>query len=269
MALARSRASVSRAFDTGLRVLSSATNRIGAQLPTTLSSIAPVVQSKLSDLTAFVRPSTPEEKQAQSEKENDEIFTKSAEYLLERPVWTFGAYRHYQERMLELLGGTGFKGWISKDQPNPLLDKTKQTIRVLSRMNSFELASNHKSAFTAQALRDIAEAAGVEEAAVREVLLEHDMLRADRRWYQIRTQFGRPLPRCSEEKNNLALFDRPISQSEKEKLKIRAHKMKSWTFDVLKRPVPRLTGLYVRKKSKGINRWSDRGPVPEAPRMWK
>ena len=269
MALARSRASVSRAFDTGLRVLSSASNRLVAQLPKTLSSIAPVVQSKLSDLTAFVRPSTPEEKQAQSEKENDEIFTKSAEYLLERPVWTFGAYRHYQERMLELLGGTGFKGWISKDQPNPLLDKTKQTIRILSRMNPFELASNHKSAFTAQALRDIAEAAGVKEAAVREVLLEHDMLRADRRWYQIRTQFGRPLPRCSEEKNNLALFDRPISQSEKQNLKTRAHKMKSWTFDVLKRPVPRLTGLYVRKKSKGINRWSDRGPVPEAPRMWK
>ena len=51
-------------------------------------------------------------------------------------------------------------------------------------MTPVELASNHKSVFDAQAMSLIAEKAKVTVGFVRQVIMEHDVLRADRRWYQ-------------------------------------------------------------------------------------
>lgn len=157
--------------------------------------------------------------------ESEEMFRKTVDHLMSAPLWTFGAFRHYQEKMLELLGGTGFKGWLQKNQKNPILDETRLKIRILAKMTPFELASNHKSVFTHETIQQLAKAADTTPRIVEELLKEHDILRADRRWYQIRSQFRRELPRTPEDKEILAKRDRPWSETEKEEQKEGREKM--------------------------------------------
>jgi hypothetical protein len=114
--------------------------------------------------------------------------------------------RHYQERMLELTGGNSLRSRLQGD--NEVTQKIKKNIRILDAMDSFELASNHKDIFTPSSQKLIAEKANVELDSVESLIREHDMLRADCRWYKIRQQFNRPLPR-SEEREILATRDRP------------------------------------------------------------
>lgn len=73
----------------------------------------------------------------------------------------------------------------------------------------------------------IAEKSNTTVSFVKQVIMEHDVLRADRRWYQrlggcrrlgrgprILAQFDRRQPTSFEERSFLAEFDRPFSQSE-------------------------------------------------------
>merc|ERR1719181_1048225 len=83
-------------------------------------------------------------------------------------------------------------------------------------MTPVELASNHKRVFTKEAIKLIAEKSGQKEQFVHQVIMEHDILRADRRWYQILQQFDRPLPKTFEDRQFMAEFDRPVSETEKE-----------------------------------------------------
>ena len=152
--------------------------------------------------------------------ESEEIFRKTVENVMSSPLWTFGAFRFYQEKTLELLGGTGLKGWLQKNQKNPILDETRLKIRILSKMTPFELGSNHKSIFTRESISQLAKSAETTARIVEDLLKEHDILRADRKWYQIRSQFRRDLPRTPEEKELLAKRDRPWSQTEKEEQKL-------------------------------------------------
>jgi hypothetical protein len=170
---------------------------------------------KLADAVKSKLPFFPKSAAA-ADKEGDVIFRKTVENLMKPKVWTFGAFRHYNEKSLELLGGTGFKGWIQKNQKNPVLDQTRLKIKILSCMNPFELSSNHKSVFTPESIRALAESSGATEEDVKELIKEHDILRGDRRWYQIRLQFRRDLPRSIEEKEILAKRDRPLSETEKD-----------------------------------------------------
>lgn len=124
-----------------------------------------------------------------------------------------------------MLGGTGFKGWLQKNQKNPILDETRLKIKILSKMTPYELASNHKSIFTRESIAQIAKSAETTPRIVEDLLKEHDILRADRKWYQIRSQFRRDLPRTPEEKELLAKRDRPWSQTEKEEQKMGREKM--------------------------------------------
>merc|ERR1719160_1507554 len=86
-------------------------------------------------------------------------------------------------------------------------------------MTPAELASNHKSVFTKEAIKLIAEKAEADRSFVNNVLDTHDMLRADRRWYMIRQQFGKALPRSFEDREFLAEYDRPFSQTERKRRK--------------------------------------------------
>ena len=220
-------------------------------------STVPRVKSAL----APILPSSPEQKALKADADARKLFRESMDNLMSAPLWTFGAFRHYQERMLELLGGVGFKGWVQRNQKNPLLDRTRRSIAILSAMNPYELASNHKSVFSSESKRLIAEKAGVPVKLVEELIAEHDMLRGDRRWYQIRQQFGRDLPKSAEEREILAQRDRPLSQTEKEVLRDQKAKSIAKQKDTLRLTKPKpIQGLYFRHASKGFDRWRKHTP---------
>merc|ERR1712194_52652 len=83
-------------------------------------------------------------------------------------------------------------------------------------MTPVELASNHKSIFNREAILLIAERSGTSDRFVDRVIIGHDVLRADRKWYKILTQFGKPHPTSFEDRQFYAEFDRPFSESERE-----------------------------------------------------
>merc|ERR1712072_975537 len=92
----------------------------------------------------------------------------------------------------------------------------EKELKVLEAMTPVEMASNHKSVFTSEAVKLIAEKSGQKETFVLQVIMEHDILRADRRWYKILEQFDRPLPKTFEDRQFYAEFDRPVSETERE-----------------------------------------------------
>ena len=202
------------------------------------------------------------EKKTRQNADTEKVFSESIKFLLERDLWTFGALRHYQERMLELTGGTSLQSRLQGD--NEIVKKIKTNIRILDTMDPFELASNHKDIFTPLSKRLIAEKANVEEDAVENLIREHDMLRADRRWYKIRQQFNRPLPRTSEEREILATRDRPLSQTEKELVKREQLKQVHKHMNMKKLTQAKaVNNLYYRHPSKGFDRWRTRPPRQE------
>ena len=188
-----------------------------------------------------------------------EAFQKSISHLLAAPLWTYGAMRHYQEQMLELTGAHSLQSRVSGE--SELTRKLRKNIKILEAMSARELASNHKEVFTAMDRRLIAEKAGVELDAVDNLIREHDMLRADRRWYKIRMQFNRPLPRTPEEREVLATRDRPLSETEKQILKEEQNKQVNKYMGKMKMQYPKpVTNLFFRHPSKGFDRWRTTPP---------
>merc|ERR1711957_482286 len=88
---------------------------------------------------------------------------------------------------------------------------------------------------------------------VDQVIMEHDILRADRRWYKIRTQFGKPLPETFDDRGEMAEYDRPYSETEKE---MRDEMMEKQRLIREHKKPPRVNCIYYRHPTVGGNRWS-------------
>jgi len=195
----------------------------------------------------------------------EEVFTECVKYLMEGTRWTFGNMAAYQRKVLDLIGATGWRRRFSSDDPSVL--HLEKELRVLDAMTPVELASNHKSVFTREAKKMIAEKANVSEKFVDQVIIEHDVLRGDRRWYMILKQFDKPLPRTFQDRQFLAEFDRPLSASEAE---MRQKMIDDETSKMVARGYkPKRTHyIYYRKPTCGGNRWSTR-PPRWFPSRWK
>merc|ERR1712072_1649903 len=143
-----------------------------------------------------------------------EIFEESRQFLMHPERWTYGNMAAYQRKILDLMGAYGWRRRLQSDDPS--IAHLEKEMKVLEAMTPVELASNHKSVFTKEAVKLIAEKSGTKEQFVNQVIMEHDILRGDRRWYKILEQFDRPLPKTFEDRQYLAEFDRPMSETEKE-----------------------------------------------------
>jgi hypothetical protein len=205
-----------------------------------------------------------------------EVFRKMQHKLLEGDLWTFEAFRRYNLELYELYGGNKgkakpeqkrneldedyaerLKKWeqdLAKSQ-DPSIRAVRQKIRILDVMNPVELASNHKSIFTRSAKRLIAQKAQVAYKEVEALLLEHDGLRADRKWYKTRLVMNLPLPSTMEEREHWATLDRPFSRTEIEMGE--AHQSMRMKTAKRKAKAPaRITSYVFRTPSKGISRWN-------------
>lgn len=201
-------------------------------------------------------------RQFSDQQKQEEIFQDSVTFLMESDTWTFGNMAAYQRKVLELAGGTSWRRRFSQDDPS-LLHLEKE-LRIMEAMTPSELMSNHKSVFTTEAKKMIAEKAGVSQREVDNVIMNHDILRADRRWYQILRQFNRPMPKSFEDRQYMGEYDRPFSESEKE---FQEDMMEKHRRDSRKQP-PRLFNVFYRQPSCGGNRWSTR-PPKWYPAQWR
>lgn len=192
---------------------------------------------------------------ASDRRQQEEIFEESRKFLMGSTKWTFGHMAAYQRKLLDLMGAYGWRRRLSQDDPS--IAYLEKELKVLEAMTPVELASNHKRVFTKDAVRLIAEKSGATEKFVNQVIMEHDILRADRRWYMILEQFRKPLPKSFEDRQHMAEYDRPFSQTEREMRDemMEEHERKSKG----KRP-PRITKIYYRHPTVGGNRWSSRPP---------
>jgi len=205
-----------------------------------------------------------------------EVFRKMQSKLLQGDLWTFDAFRMYNLELYDLYGGNKgkakpvqkkneldedygerLKTWeqdLAKSQ-DPSIRVLRQKIRILDAMNPVELASNHKSIFTRSAKRLIAQKANVPYKEVEALILEHDGLRADRKWYQTRLAMNRELPSTMEERERWATLDRPFSRTEIELAE--AHQKRRMQSAGRKAKAPkRITSYVFRTPSKGLSRWS-------------
>merc|ERR1712216_436668 len=91
------------------------------------------------------------------------------------------------------------------------------------------------------------------------VIMEHDILRADRKWYMILEQFSRPLPQTFEDRQLMAEYDRPFSETEKE---MRQQMIDKQTQLGQERKIApkRYKNIWYRHPTCGGNRWSARPP---------
>merc|ERR1740123_1045443 len=87
--------------------------------------------------------------------------------------------------------------------------------------------------------------------------MEHDILRADRRWYQIRMQFGKPLPETFEDRQWMGEFDRPFSEAEQE---YQDEMFEEQQLKHKREKPPRLKAIWFRIPTCGGNRWSAKPP---------
>ena len=207
----------------------------------------------------------------------DEIFRKMQQQLLANQYWTYDAFRTYNLILFDLYGGnkstkakpTQKRNELNEDyaervakwesdvlkKMDPSVRAVRQKIKILDAMNAVELASNHKSIFPRRAKKLIAEKAKVDFKEVDSVLLEHDGLRADRKWYQTRMMMNLDLPKTMEERDRLATLDRPFSRTEMELAKEHQEsRMKSSKRD--QKSPKRITSYVFRTPSKGISRWN-------------
>lgn len=187
--------------------------------------------------------------------QQEEIFEQARSFMMEPELWTYGNMAAYQRKVLELAGATGWRRRFSADEPSIL--HLEKELRVLEAMTPTELQSNHKSVFTKEAKKLIAEKAGCTVRYVDQVLLEHDILRADRRWYKIRLQFKKPLPATFEDRAHMGEYDRPFSETE---LEMQEEMMEKQRRNFRHKKPPRFNCVYFRKPSCGGNRWSARPP---------
>jgi hypothetical protein len=180
------------------------------------------------------------------------MYDAITEATLAPKVWTYGAMLEWTDKILDLSGSTGVRGKMStKTQEVENLEKSK---RVLEAMTTAELASNDKRVFTHEALKLIAKKAEADLDYVNQVLTQHDMLRGDRRWMQIRKQYGRPFPATWSDRQLEAEFDRPPSKSEKDYHK-RQQELMMFQRNKEDKPFPKFTGAYYRHPSRGPARW--------------
>jgi hypothetical protein len=214
---------------------------------------------------------------AEDQKETGfEVFKKMQTKLMEGDIWTFDAFRMHNLQLYDLYGGNKgkakpvqkkneldddyaerLKKWeqdLAKSQ-DPSIRVIRQKIRILDAMNPVELASNHKSIFTRTAKKLIAQRAGVPLKEIDALILEHDGLRADRKWYQTRLAMNLPLPETMEERERWATLDRPYSRSEMELAE--AHQERRMQSAKRSGKAPKRISSYVfRTPSKGISRWN-------------
>jgi hypothetical protein len=163
----------------------------------------------------------------------------------------------YQRKILDLMGAYGWMRRLQGD--DPAIQHLEKELKVLEAMTPVEMASNHKSVFTRESVKLIAEKSGQREQFVYQVIMEHDVLRADRRWYKILQQFNRPLPKTFEDRQFYAEFDRPVSETERE---IRQDMVDKETEKGIQRNYKpkRFRWIWFRHPSVGGNRWSTRPP---------
>ena len=205
-----------------------------------------------------------------------DIFRQMQQKLLQGELWTFDAFRMYNVALFDLYGGNKGKAkptpkrneldedyaervkkWeqdLAKSQ-DPSIRALRQKIRILDAMNAVELASNHKSIFTRSAKRLIAQKASVETKEVDALILEHDGLRADRKWYKTRQAMNLSLPETMEQREQWATLDRPFSRSEMELAKAHQERRMKAARRSCKSP-KRVTSYVFRTPSKGLSRWS-------------
>ena len=205
-----------------------------------------------------------------------EVFVAMQNQLMKGQLWTFEAFRNYNLVLYDLYGGNKAKAkpvqkrnemdedfaervkkWeqdIAKSQ-DPSVRALRQKIKILDAMNSIELASNHKSVFTKASKKLIAHSACVSMKEVDALILEHDGLRADRKWFQTRQILMLPLPSSMEERERLAPFDRPFSRTELELAKANQERFFKSVKRSQKSP-KRISSYVFRTPSKGSNRWS-------------
>mmetsp|Transcript_79677 Transcript_79677/g.165525 ORF Transcript_79677/g.165525 Transcript_79677/m.165525 type:complete len:358 (-) Transcript_79677:218-1291(-) len=191
-----------------------------------------------------------------SDRENAaDVYAAATKLLLEPKLWTYGSMVGYQRKLLDLVGAHSWRRRLSNDDPN-LLHLEKE-LRVLEAMTPIELMSNHKSVFTKESLKLIAEKADCTVKFVENVITNHDVLRGDRRWYQILKQFGRPLPTSFEDRGLWGQYDRPFSEKEQE---LRNEMMEKHREKMMKGKPPRQHNVFFRQPSIGGNQWSTRPP---------
>eukprot|EP00434_Breviolum_minutum_P022414 symbB.v1.2.019786.t1/scaffold1634.1/size108475/14 len=210
--------------------------------------------------SGFSAKARQERRARQDELQQEEIFDEAKKFLMEPEIWTFGNMLGYQRKLMDLLGAFSWRRRFAADDPN--VAHLEKELRVLEAMTPVELASNHKSVFDKQSIALIAEKSNTSVNFVNQVILEHDVLRADRRWYQILAQFDRPQPKSFEDRSFMAEYDRPFSQSETD-LRDEPHTQK-----MKKKKGMRLKWIWYRHPSCGGNRWSTR-PPKWYPARWK
>jgi len=198
-------------------------------------------------------------------KQQEELFEQSREFLMSSERWTYGHMAAYQQKLLDLMGAYGLRRRMMSD--NPSIQHLEKELKVLEAMTPVELASNHKRVFDRESIKLIAEKAGVTEKFVNQVIVEHDILRADRRWYMILQQFNKPLPKTFEDRQYMAEYDRPFSEAEREMREEMMDKEERRLMEHRRKP-PKVKQIYFRHASCGGNRWSTR--VPRwYPTVWK
>lgn len=239
---------------TGRQVVDAGTNRLKNLVP----RLAGIKDRFLSRMTGKSPNSAPELPKEQA------IFLKLQAQLMKGDLWSYARAADFYKLVLELLS--------EKSQAEKLLDKVRpdaqdseelkyyqQVVALFEGMTPQEKASNHKSIFTIGAQRQLAQRVGVPLDFVRAVIEHHDVLRADRRWYQILAQHKQALPQTDEDKRRMA-WDRLPSETEQEQLEdkqatgaynefIVRHRKKKKFYGVP------LKGAWFRKSTSGISRW--------------
>lgn len=201
------------------------------------------------NLTKYLPTESQEEKATR-------VFSEGVKLLMQPEVWTYGAFLNYQRKMIDLLGGHTWRHKLTQ-QNDPNIEHLEKETRVLEAMTLPELRSNHYSVFDTESKKMIAEKANATVEFVDQVLMMHDAMRADRRWYKIRQQFGRRLPTDFADRQQMAEMDRPPSQLEKKDMRSRQKKMTEFSRNT---KIPRIRGPYKRHPSCGGNQWSTQPP---------
>ncbi|KAF4671461.1 hypothetical protein FOZ61_000083 [Perkinsus olseni] len=214
-------------------------------------------------LTGSIRHSVSEARKRRKDQDEFEQYRYMVEELMKPQMWTYGAFKNYQEKVLEASGAHSMRAKFSEESAG--IEHIKKGIKVLAAMNPIELASNHRDVFTERSRKLIAEKAGVSKEFVIQVILEHDALRGDRKWYMIRKQYNMPMPKTFEDREFMAKYDRPRSQMERQQFKKMVDKYQLWNRTRWRQPI--ITAAYKRHKSTGFDRWR-KVPVRWFPR-WK
>ncbi|KAF4692263.1 hypothetical protein FOZ60_013799 [Perkinsus olseni] len=131
-------------------------------------------------LTGSIRHSVSEARKRRKDQDEFEQYRYMVEELMKPQMWTYGAFKNYQEKVLEASGAHSMRAKFSEESAG--IEHIKKGIKVLAAMNPIELASNHRDVFTERSRKLIAEKAGVSKEFVNQVILEHDALRGDRKW---------------------------------------------------------------------------------------